>query len=126
MDVDLKVVDASAVAAVLFSEPEAETVRPRIAGVRLAAPTVLEYELVNVCLKKMRRHPDFQPQWQQAHRLRARLRIEHVEVDFGDLLELADRTGLSAYDASYLWLARELGAELVTLDRRLAEAAAAT
>jgi predicted nucleic acid-binding protein len=124
--VEVKVVDASAVAAVLFLEPEAGTVRPRIAGAKLVAPTILEYELVNVCLKKMRRHPDFRPQWQQAHRLRARLRIEHVEVDFGDLPELADGTGLTAYDASYLWLARQLGAELVTLDRRLARAAATT
>ena len=31
--------------------------------------------------------------------------------------------GLSSYDASYLWLARRLGAELVTLDARLAAAA---
>jgi len=47
------------------------------------------------------------------------------DIDFGDLLELAGDTGLTAYDASYLWLARELHAELVTLDRRLAAAAAA-
>ena len=33
------------------------------------------------------------------------------------------RTGLTTYDASYLWLARDLGVELVTLDRQLAEAA---
>jgi hypothetical protein len=29
---------------------------------------------------------------------------------------------LTAYDASYLWLARMLGGELVTLDRKLAAA----
>ena len=40
------------------------------------------------------------------------------------LLGLAERIGLTAYDASYLWLARRTGAELVTLDRRLAAAAA--
>ena len=31
-------------------------------------------------------------------------------------------TGLTTYDASYLWLANDLGIELVTLDRRLATA----
>jgi predicted nucleic acid-binding protein len=41
------------------------------------------------------------------------------------LLGLAERIGLTTYDASYLWLARRTGAELVTLDRRL-EAAVAT
>jgi predicted nucleic acid-binding protein len=39
---------------------------------------------------------------------------------------LAVMTGLSAYDASYLWLARRLGAELVTLDKQLAKAEAAS
>ena len=122
--VNVKVVDASAVAAVLFSEPEAGAVGPRIAGAKLVAPTVLEYELLNVCLKKIRRHPNFRTQWRQAYRLRTVLRIEHMEVEFGQLLELAETARLSAYDASYLWLTRELGAELVTLDRRLAAAAA--
>jgi len=35
---------------------------------------------------------------------------------------LAERMKLSLYDASYLWLAHALGAELVTLDDRLARA----
>ena len=38
---------------------------------------------------------------------------------------LAERTGLTAYDASYLWLARRMRSELVTLERQL-EAAGAT
>jgi predicted nucleic acid-binding protein len=33
--------------------------------------------------------------------------------------------GMLTYDASYLWLSRQLGAELVTLDRQLAKAATA-
>jgi predicted nucleic acid-binding protein len=43
-------------------------------------------------------------------------------VDHPRILDLAEATGLTAYDASYLWLARALGAELVTLDRKLAAA----
>ena len=38
------------------------------------------------------------------------------------MVQLAKETGLTAYDASYLWLARTLDADLVTLDRRLAGA----
>ena len=37
---------------------------------------------------------------------------------------LALETGLTAYDASYLWLSRRLGADLVTLDKALGNAAA--
>jgi len=54
----------------------------------------------------------------------AGLGIAMVDVDHRDALALAERTGLTAYDASYLWLARTLGAELVTLDRRLKSVAA--
>ena len=43
-------------------------------------------------------------------------------MSFPDALTPARDTGLSAYDAAYLWLARHLGAELVTLDEPLAAA----
>ena len=36
-----------------------------------------------------------------------------------EVFALATQTGLTAYDASYLWLARSHDAELITLDREL-------
>jgi predicted nucleic acid-binding protein len=39
-----------------------------------------------------------------------------------EAIGLTERTRLSLYDASYLRLARTLGAELVTLDDKLARA----
>ena len=51
--------------------------------------------------------------------------IEIREVPFDAVVALAVATDLTAYDASYLWLARTLNAELVTLDRRLEQAASA-
>ena len=54
----VRVVDASAFAAILFGEPEAEEVVARLQGSRLAAPALLPYEIASVCLKKIRRHPD--------------------------------------------------------------------
>jgi predicted nucleic acid-binding protein len=38
---------------------------------------------------------------------------------------LAERSRLTTYGASYLWLARQRDAELAILDRQLARAAAA-
>ena len=35
---------------------------------------------------------------------------------------MAEKTKLTACDAAYVWLAGSLGAELVTLDKRLARA----
>lgn len=121
---DVKVVDASALAALLFGEPEAEAVAGQLGEAPLAAPTLLAFELANVCLIKSRRHPDQRPGLAAAFRLRGRLGVEEVVVDHDAALALAAATGLTAYDASYLWLARQLGAELVTLDRQLAKAAA--
>lgn len=44
-------------------------------------------------------------------------------MDFADAIQLAETTRLSLYDASYLWLARHLDVELVTLDEKLQKAA---
>ena len=123
----VKVVDASAIAALLFGEPEAEAVAGRLGDARLVAPALLRFELANACLiKKYARHPEKRPMLTAAFRLRDRLAVEEVAVDHDGTLELAATTGLTAYDASYLWLARQLGAELVTLDKQLAKAEAAS
>ena len=90
------------------------------------APALLGFELANVCLIKTRRHPEQEPALAAAFALRHRLGVEEMAVDHDDALDLAARTGLTAYDASYLWLARQLGADLVTLDRQLEQAATAS
>jgi predicted nucleic acid-binding protein len=122
----VKVVDASALAALIFSEPEADAIVQRLDGAKLAAPSLLDYELANVCLVKSRREPSQQKDLRTAFGMRYRLRIETISVDHLGVLDLAETTGLTAYDASYLWLARSLGAELVTLDRKLAAAVTAS
>jgi len=117
-----KVVDASALAALLFGEPEAETVAHRLQGVEMVAPTLLPYELTNMCWKKRRLHPEMAAALVDGLRRFSRLGIGLMEVDHYEVLALADESGLMAYDASYLWLANRLGAELVTLDRALERA----
>jgi predicted nucleic acid-binding protein len=74
---------------------------------------------------KCRRHPDLRDTLLAAFQLRRQLGIAEIAVDHGDVLELALKSGLTAYDASYLLLARKLGAELVTLDEALTRAATA-
>jgi len=119
-----QVVDASAVAALLFGEPEAQAVGDRLSGARLVAPVVLSFELANVCLVKCRRHPEQKASLRKAFALRRALGIEEIPVDHDEAAALALQTGLTSYDASYLWLARRLAADLVTLDRQLAKASA--
>ena len=119
-----KVVDASALGALLFGEPEGVAVAGRLADASLIAPALLHFEVANLCLKKMRRHPEQRDALVTAFGLLEQMEVGIADVDHGEVLGLAERIGLTAYDATYLWLARRTGAELVTLDRRLAAAGA--
>jgi predicted nucleic acid-binding protein len=119
----VKVVDASAVAALVFGEAEGEVVAAKLDQQHLVAPSLLGFELANICLKKCRRNPELVETLLSAFEWRDRLEIEESAVDHQRVVELALNTGLTTYDASYLWLARQLRAELVTLDRALERAA---
>lgn len=115
------VVDASAIAAVLFDEPEAAPIAASVNG-KLTAPTLLRYELVSVCTTKLIRHPERAKEIGARYQLLDRLAIDYAEPDWNHLPALARRWQLSAYDAAYLQLALALRAPLVTLDARLAAA----
>ena len=114
------VVDASAIGAIAFGEPEGPTLSAHIDGETLLAPALLDCELTNLALKKARKRPDMLPQILLVLQAALALPIARVPVPGVDVLTLAVETGLTAYDASYLWLARSRDAELVTLDTALA------
>jgi predicted nucleic acid-binding protein len=119
MAADALVVDASAVAALLFGEPSGPAIADRLGSHALLAPTLLRYELASVCRKKVLRHPNKERELTQALALVPSLGIQEVQPIPGPLVDIALQTGLTTYDAAYLWLAREAEAELVTLDARL-------
>jgi predicted nucleic acid-binding protein len=116
------VVDCSALAAMLFAEPEAEAAAAMLVERRLHAPSLLPYEIANVARGKLRSGAQADAV-QAALGEFAELRIEIHPAPARQLLALASQYSLSAYDAAYLWLAGELQAPLATFDRRLAEAA---
>jgi predicted nucleic acid-binding protein len=112
--------DASALSAVIFGEPDADRVETQLEGAELFAPTLLQFELANVAWKKARRNPASGVAILAA--LRAAMDdggITWVDVNLTDAVLVAQTTGLTAYDASYLWLAGSLGADLVTLDSKV-------
>lgn len=117
------VVDASALAAMLFDEPEGEAVREVLRREVMHAPTLIQFELAHVAWKKLRRTPAHTVAILDALNDMRRLPLSQVTPDMVQVVALAARTGLTPYDASYLWLARTLGLPLVTLDAQLAQAA---
>ena len=120
----LKVVDASALAALLFAEPEAERVASDLGDASMAAPGLIRYEIGSVCLKKLKRHQRHARSILEALSLFDELELQELRVPIPEVVAVARRSKLTAYDASYLWLARELRTELVTLDAKLARVAA--
>jgi predicted nucleic acid-binding protein len=120
------VVDASALAAVVFQEPKGEAIRDYLNGAFVFAPPLLRFEMANVAWKKVRQQPARGAEILGAlAAVDRRSNISWQDVQLIDVVLIARASGLSVYDASYRWLAGSLGAELVTLDERLAAASAA-
>lgn len=119
-----RVVDASAMAAVLFGEPEGDAVSKRLGRAALVTTPLLRFEIANTCWKKLVRQPEDRATLLEACELLDQMQLYELEVRLPEVIVLAEREHLTAYDASYLWLARELEVELVTLDDALSRAAA--
>lgn len=115
----VKVIDASALAAILYAEPEADAVAGLAGEAMLAAPALIEYELGNVCWKKIRRHPGQIKALRAAFRAMSDMQLQLHDVEPGGVLALAESAGITYDDASYLWLAAELAVPLISLDRQL-------
>lgn len=115
------VVDASAIGAIMFGEPEGPGLAVHLEGETLLAPSLLDYELTNLALKKVRRQREQASNVLVSLHAALALPITRVVVPGIDAFALATRTGLTAYDAAYLWLARSRDLELVTLDAELLE-----
>ena|SRR6185295_15064482 len=111
-----KVVDASALAALLFGEPESQLVAEKLGEGSLLVPTLFRYEIANICWKKLRKYPEQREALLNAHSLLERMDIEEADVSALEVLLLADRENLTVYDTSYLWLAEKSGVDLVSLD----------
>jgi len=120
-----RVVDASAIAALVHAEPGVDEVAEALEGGALIAPLLLPHELDSVCIKKIRARPRARTRLLKARALADELPISLLDVDHDAVIALALETGLTAYDAAYLWLAAAHSADLVTLDARLARAARA-
>lgn len=114
-----KVADASVVAARAFGEPRADEAERLLESADLFAPQLLAYELTNVARKKALQFPNDVSAIEQGFRWALMLDIQWVDVDHQAVLALALEKGITAYDASYLYVARSLGAPLVTFDAAL-------
>ena len=117
------VVDASVFGAIAFNEPQKPDAESLIAGRQVYAPRLLAFEITNVARTKVVSSPFERPVIFNGLSTALRSDINWTEVDFRKILDLALETDLTAYDASYLYLAQTLGMPLATFDRKLRTAA---
>jgi len=123
--------DASAAASLVLSDERSEAVA-RVLGdlpelARVVVPTLWWYELANVLAMATRRgrikEADSIRAWNLLCALEPVSDARTGPLHGLELVELAGRHSLSAYDAAYLELAMRTGAPLCTLDGPLRDAA---
>jgi predicted nucleic acid-binding protein len=118
------VVDASVVVDLLVEHPRARTVRGALEGVDSVAPALLDAEVLHAMTRYVRRGEMSDERARRALELLTSADIERFPIAplVLDAWEL--RHNLSAYDAFYVALARELACPLITCDRAIAGAPA--
>jgi predicted nucleic acid-binding protein len=120
------VIDTSAVLAVILEEPERPALIAAARGAVLLAPASVPWEVGNALVSFVRRRRLTRTEaglaWTAYEAIPRRL----VEVDVGEAIQLAIESGLYAYDAYFLVLARQRRLPLLTLDRRLGAGARRT
>ncbi len=123
------VVDASVAAAWCFRDEEgsgeAEQAIARLSLETGIVPGLFWHEMRNVLVVAERRdRMEASAIDRHLRRLRLLPLVTDDDQSDTDTVELARRYGLSGYDAAYLETAKRRGADLVTLDRKLATASA--
>lgn len=126
------VLDCSVAMAWLFTDEAhagADALRESLTEQPGVAPALWPAELANSLLTATRRGRISVDEWPELGR---QLRALPIEIDpvalpamLDRVLPMADRYGLTVYDATYLELAARRGLPLATLDRQLAEASRA-
>ncbi len=119
-----KVVDASLVAAWCFREDREAEAAALLYGGQVHAPLLLAYELANIARRKAAAAPERAEFLVEALATASAIVDQWEDVDHQAVVRLALSTGLTAYDASYLFLARRHSLPLLTFDERLGRAAA--
>ncbi len=117
------VCDASALVALLLDGgADGEWVTARLSGAVLVAPALVDFETSNVIRRQEMAGVVSPDQAAQAHADLMALLIERWPYELLGSRVWQLRQNLSGYDASYVAVAEQIGAPLITLDSRLGRA----
>ena len=117
------VVDASVLIAVIVNETEKVRLVEMTQEAELIAPMSVHWEIGNAFSSLLKRGRVTLEQVMQAIDMYLEIPVRFVEVELANSLELADALSIYAYDAYLLRCAEKYRLPLLTLDKRLVQAA---
>ena len=119
------VADTSAIIAAIADEPERQAVIRHTVGAELVVPPSVRWEIGNAFSAMLKRQRISLAQAKRAIASYQRITFRYIDVGLDQALDLSERLNIYAYDAYVLACALNLRLPLLTLDRRLANAAVA-
>lgn len=123
------VVDASLILSLLLPDEKTKERAEKTLGfyqegkISFFAPELLKFEVVNGLRMAIKRKRINQKLAKKLLKVFLELKIDYQGINLAKVLGLALKFNLSAYDASYVTLARRLKFKLLTLDSRLTKLA---
>ena len=119
------VIDTSAIIAAIADEPERQAIIDHTVGAELIAPPSVHWEVGNAFSAMLKRRRISLAQAKQAIESYQKITFRYIDIGLDQSLELSERLDIYAYDAYVLACALNLRLPLLTLDKRLSNAAAA-
>jgi len=117
------IADTNTFLAVILSEPERDTLITLTAGNDLIAPDVLPFEIGNALSAMVKRKRLSPSEALQAWDAIQNIPVDLRAIDIRNALEVASSFSIYAYDAYFLVCAENLRSPLLTLDKRMGDAA---
>jgi predicted nucleic acid-binding protein len=117
------VIDTSALIAVIVDEPERDKIINLTAGNTLIGPGSIPWEIGNAFSSMFKQNKVNLDEANKGLIIFSGIPIRFVETDFFKSISLAKQVNIYAYDAYILDCALKHSAPLLTLDRRLKQAA---
>ena len=112
-------VDTSAIIAVISDEPEKPSILAYTIDSNLVAPASVRWEIGNALSSLFKRGRITLARARFAVRSYQQMRLQLVDVDLEQALELSEQMDIYAYDAHALVPALNLRLPLLTLDKRM-------
>jgi len=111
--------DASAIMAVILSEPNGDKVIKMTENAVILSPDVISFEIGNALINLLKRKKISEDDLLKAYKVFSSIPIRNIKIDMEKALKIACKFNIYAYDAYYLETAIRLKLPLLTFDEQI-------